>query len=197
MIFNSGEDKPRSRSALDSPTYTVQYGFPIALRFGLVHSNIAKSTQNTEVWLEPATNLVRSSHLRVVFLSFSNNTHTQFGFVYIFNLIIGVGALTLPKAFSNAGLALGTILIFLLCFVSYMTATYMIEAMAAANAYAKLEQRAKKRSSENTCPSDVQKINQVQREIKLVYQARPSLTLQKKTSLTFMEVGRWSGLIEL
>lgn len=121
----------------------------------------------------------------------------QFGFVYIFNLIIGVGALTLPKAFSNAGLALGTILIFLLCFVSYMTATYMIEAMAAANAYAKLEQRAKKRSSENTCPSDVQKINQVQREIKLVYQARPSLTLQKKTSLTFMEVGRWSGLIEL
>lgn len=141
-------------------------------------------------------NLVRSSHLRDV-LSFSNNTHMQFGFVYIFNLIIGVGALTLPKAFSNAGLALGTILIFLLCFVSYMTATYMIEAMAAANAYAKLEQRAKKRSSENTCPSDVQKINQVQREIKLVYQARPSLTLQKKTSLTFMEVGRWSGLIEL
>ena len=140
----------------------MQYGFPIALRFGLVHSNIAKSTQNTEVWLEPATNLVRSSHLRVVVLSFSNNTHTQFGFVYIFNLIIGVGALTLPKAFSNAGLVLGTILIFLLCFVSYMTATYMIEAMAAANAYAKLEQKAKKRSSENTCPSDVQKINQVQ-----------------------------------
>ena len=103
----------------------------------------------------------------------------QFGFVYIFNLIIGVGALALPKAFSNAGLVLGTILIFLLCFVSYMTATYMIEAMAAANAYAKLEQREKKRSSENTCPNDVQKINQVQREIKLVYQARPSLTLQK------------------
>ena len=85
----------------------------------------------------------------------------QFAFVYIFNLIVGVGALALPKAFSNAGLVLGTILLILLCFVSYMTTTYMIEAMAAANAYTKLEQR-KKHSAENTCPNDVQKINQVQ-----------------------------------
>ena len=61
----------------------------------------------------------------------------QFGFVYIFNLIIGVGALALPKAFSDAGLVLGTILLVLLCFVSYMTTTYTIEAMAAANAYEK------------------------------------------------------------
>ena len=69
--------------------------------------------------------------------------------------------MALPKAFSNAGLVLGTILLVLLCFVSYMTTTYMIEAMAAANAYVKLEQR-KKRSAENTCPNDIQKINQVQ-----------------------------------
>lgn len=99
-----------------------------------------------------------------LFLPLQQHTHAfnQFAFVYIFNLIIGVGALALPKAFSNAGLVLGTILLILLCFVSYMTTTYMIEAMAAANAYVKLEQR-KKRSAENTRPNDIQKINQVRR----------------------------------
>ena len=97
-----------------------------------------------------------------LFLPLQQHTHAfnQFAFVYIFNLIIGVGALALPKSFSNAGLVLGTILLILLCFVSYMTTTYMIEAMAAANAYVKLEQR-KKRSAENTRPNDIQKINQV------------------------------------
>lgn len=72
---------------------------------------------------------------------------SQFAFVYIFNLIIGVGALSLPKAFSESGLVLGTILICLLCFVSFMTATFMVEAMAAANAYFKMERLSGSRAS--------------------------------------------------
>ena len=86
--------------------------------------------------------------------------HNQFVFIYLFNLHIGIGLLALPKAFSEGGMALGSILLIILAFVGYMTATYMIEAMAAANAYVKLEQR-KKRSAENTRPNDIQKINQV------------------------------------
>ena len=58
-------------------------------------------------------------------------------------------------------MALGSILLIILAFAGYMTATYMIEAMAAANAYVKLEQRAKKESSENESSSDPQKVNQV------------------------------------
>lgn len=58
-----------------------------------------------------------------------------YAFVYIFNLIIGVGALSLPKSFSEAGYVLGTILLVVLAFMSYVTATFMIEAMASANAY--------------------------------------------------------------
>ena len=73
----------------------------------------------------------------------TQHTHTQFAFIYIFNLIIGVGALSLPRAFSEAGLVLGTILIIVLCGMSLMTATYMVEAMAAANAYSKLGNKRK------------------------------------------------------
>lgn len=68
----------------------------------------------------------------------------QFAFVYIFNLIIGVGALSLPQSFSDAGIALGTILLIVLACMSYMTATFMVEAMAAANAYVRHKARVKK-----------------------------------------------------
>ena len=57
--------------------------------------------------------------------------------------MIGVGALSLPKAFSQAGLVLGALLLFILAFVSYVTATYMVEAMANANAYMKYQFRVK------------------------------------------------------
>ena len=57
--------------------------------------------------------------------------------------MIGVGALSLPKAFSQAGLVLGALLLFILASVSYVTATYMVEAMAIANAYMKYKFRKK------------------------------------------------------
>lgn len=56
------------------------------------------------------------------------------GLIYIFNLIVGTGALTLPAAFHDAGWALGTAVIVALAFMSYLTTTFVIEAMAAANA---------------------------------------------------------------
>lgn len=59
---------------------------------------------------------------------------TWIGFVFIFNLIVGTGALTLPSAFSHAGWVLGSILIVVLAFASYLTVTFVIETMACANA---------------------------------------------------------------
>ena len=61
--------------------------------------------------------------------------------MYIFNLIIGVGALSLPQSFSEAGVVLGTVLLVVLASMSYMTATFMVEAMAAANAYVRYNAR--------------------------------------------------------
>lgn len=54
--------------------------------------------------------------------------------LYIFNLIVGTGALTLPKAFSGAGWLFSSIVLIFISFVSYVTATFVIEAMAICNA---------------------------------------------------------------
>ncbi|ETL37340.1 hypothetical protein, variant 1 [Phytophthora nicotianae CJ01A1] len=56
------------------------------------------------------------------------------GFVFIFNLIVGAGALTIPHAFANVGLIYGCIALSILASVSYVTATFMIEAIAGVNA---------------------------------------------------------------
>lgn len=56
------------------------------------------------------------------------------GLVYVFNLIVGTGALTLPAAFAGAGWLFSTFLMMLLAFVSFVTVTFVIESMACANA---------------------------------------------------------------
>ena len=54
--------------------------------------------------------------------------------VYIFNLIVGTGALALPAAFAMAGWASATVLLLLLALLSYITASWVVETMAACNA---------------------------------------------------------------
>ncbi|KAK8733815.1 hypothetical protein OTU49_006187, partial [Cherax quadricarinatus] len=58
----------------------------------------------------------------------------QTGLIYVFNLIVGTGCLTLPAAFSAAGWGLSAGGILLLAIVSYMTTTWVVECMACANA---------------------------------------------------------------
>mmetsp|Transcript_46590 Transcript_46590/g.117310 ORF Transcript_46590/g.117310 Transcript_46590/m.117310 type:complete len:478 (-) Transcript_46590:102-1535(-) len=54
--------------------------------------------------------------------------------IYVFNLIVGVGCLTLPHAFKEAGLLLSVIFLVLFCIAALITATWVVEAMASANA---------------------------------------------------------------
>lgn len=56
------------------------------------------------------------------------------GLIYVFNLIVGTGCLTLPAAFAAAGWSLSAAGILLLALVSYMTTTWVVESMACANA---------------------------------------------------------------
>ncbi|XP_072029333.1 LOW QUALITY PROTEIN: transmembrane protein 104-like [Amphiura filiformis] len=67
------------------------------------------------------------------------------GLIFVFNLIVGTGALTMPKAFGQAGLVLSGLIIIALAFMSFMTATFVIEAMAAANAIIRYKRKEKKR----------------------------------------------------
>lgn len=61
------------------------------------------------------------------------------GFVYVFNLIVGTGALTMPAAFEEAGWFLSLVAIFVLAFMSFLTLTFMIETMAISNARLRFE----------------------------------------------------------
>jgi len=54
--------------------------------------------------------------------------------VYVFNLIVGAGALALPLAFAETGWVLGIIALIVLAIMSFITATFMVEAMSIANA---------------------------------------------------------------
>ncbi|XP_010795546.1 transmembrane protein 104-like [Notothenia coriiceps] len=63
------------------------------------------------------------------------------GLVYMFNLIVGTGALTMPKAFASAGWVVSISLISFLGFMSYMTTTFVIEAMASTNAQLRWKRR--------------------------------------------------------
>ncbi|XP_044015752.1 transmembrane protein 104 homolog isoform X2 [Aphidius gifuensis] len=63
-----------------------------------------------------------------------NQYSTSVGLVYIFNLIVGTGALTLPAVFARSGWLLGIFVITILALISFITATFVIEAMASANA---------------------------------------------------------------
>ena len=56
------------------------------------------------------------------------------GLVFVFNLIVGTGALTLPAAFAEAGWLLSSVGIVMLAVFSYITAGWMVESMACANA---------------------------------------------------------------
>lgn len=56
------------------------------------------------------------------------------GLIYVFNLIVGTGALTLPAVFQGAGWLLSFFTILMLAFVGFVTVTFIIESMACANA---------------------------------------------------------------
>jgi len=56
------------------------------------------------------------------------------GFIFVFNLVVGVGVLSLPKAFHEAGWVLSTFFLSFICVLSYVCATWVVEAQASANA---------------------------------------------------------------
>lgn len=67
-------------------------------------------------------------------LLFTFSIYLQTGFIFVFNLIVGTGALTLPSVFAKAGWFLGLLVIIILAGISYMTVTFIIETIACANA---------------------------------------------------------------
>lgn len=74
------------------------------------------------------------SHFQLVNKFTASFVCLQVGLIYVYNLIVGTGALTLPAVFTKAGWALSIAVITMLAFMGFVTVTFIIEVMACANA---------------------------------------------------------------
>ncbi|XP_067087738.1 transmembrane protein 104, partial [Osmerus mordax] len=98
------------------------------------------------------------------------------GLVYMFNLIVGTGALTMPRAFATAGWVVSLALISFLAFMSYMTTTFVIEAMASANAQLRWKRREQEEVEDSDSTSDYSDDDVI---IRGRPEARPILSIQR------------------
>jgi len=59
---------------------------------------------------------------------------TFVGGIFVFNLIVGIGAITMPQGFEQAGVGFGSIVLLLIGFASFVSTTWVVEVQASANA---------------------------------------------------------------
>nr|XP_019601164.1 PREDICTED: transmembrane protein 104 isoform X1 [Rhinolophus sinicus] len=110
------------------------------------------------------------------------------GLVYMFNLIVGTGALTMPKAFATAGWLVSLIMLVFLGFMSFVTTTFVMEAMAAANAqlhWKRMENHQEEEDEDSSTASDSDSLIQDNYERA---EKRPILSVQRRGSPNLFEI---------
>ncbi|XP_051987427.1 transmembrane protein 104-like [Xyrauchen texanus] len=110
------------------------------------------------------------------------------GLVYMFNLIVGTGALTMPKAFASAGWVVSLTLISFLSFMSFMTTTFVIEAMAAANAQLRWKRREQEEINDSDSSSDYSDDDDIIRGRSEPIETRPILSVQRAANLDHFDI---------
>uniref|UniRef100_A0A5F5PTA1 Transmembrane protein 104 n=1 Tax=Equus caballus TaxID=9796 RepID=A0A5F5PTA1_HORSE len=110
------------------------------------------------------------------------------GLVYMFNLIVGTGALTMPKAFATAGWLVSLVLLVFLGFMSFVTTTFVMEAMAAANAqlrWKRMENHQEEEDDDSSTASDSDVLVQDSYERA---EKRPILSVQRRGPSNLFEI---------
>ncbi|XP_056309267.1 transmembrane protein 104 [Danio aesculapii] len=110
------------------------------------------------------------------------------GLVYMFNLIVGTGALTMPKAFAAAGWVVSVSLITFLAFMSFMTTTFVIEAMAAANAQLRWKRREQEEVNDSDSSSDYSDDEVIIRGRSEPVETRPILSVQRAANIDHFDI---------
>ena len=89
-------------------------------------------------------------HFHVKFNALVTLSLFQVGAIFLFNLLVGVGILALPSAIAKAGIIAGVICLVTVSFMAFMSATFMIEVLATANAW-----RRTKSVTRRGCPTQL------------------------------------------
>ncbi|XP_022379162.1 transmembrane protein 104 isoform X1 [Enhydra lutris kenyoni] len=110
------------------------------------------------------------------------------GLVYMFNLIVGTGALTMPKAFATAGWLVSLVLLVFLGFMSFVTTTFVVEAMAAANAQLHWKRRENHQEEEDDDSSTASDSDVLVQDNYERAEKRPILSVQRRGSLNLFEI---------
>ena len=69
-------------------------------------------------------------------------TSSWVSFAFVFNLLIGAGALAIPRPFAQTGFVLAAPFLCVLCFLSLLTSLYMVEVLLAVKLITKGEKDA-------------------------------------------------------
>ena len=139
----------------------------------------------------------------------SNSYGLPVAFIYIFNLIVGTGSLTMPKAFENSGYILSSFLLVFLNLMSFVTATFMFESMSITNAikkYQKIEEDEENKKklgyanpivsienndqNLNTSSTDVQNNSQLNYSDEIINEDRPLIASSTSTDTTTNNTNR-------
>ncbi|XP_036268316.1 transmembrane protein 104 isoform X7 [Pipistrellus kuhlii] len=109
------------------------------------------------------------------------------GLVYMFNLIVGTGALTMPKAFASAGWLVSLVLLVFLGFMSFVTTTFVVEAMAAANAQLRWKRMENHQEEDDDHSSTASDSDSLQDNYERA-ERRPILSVQRHGSPNLFEI---------
>ena len=106
----------------------------------------------------------------------------QVGAIFLFNLLVGVGILALPSAIAKAGIIAGVICLVTVSFMAFMSASFMIEVLATANAW-----RRTKSVTRRGCPTQNELLGETNNiKIKTDVLSPPLFEIEQKFEMGYM-----------
>ena len=110
----------------------------------------------------------------------------QVGAIFLFNLLVGVGILALPSAIAKAGVIAGVLCLITVSFMAFMSATFMIEVLATANAWRRTKS-VTRRGCLKECPTQNELVRETNNiKIKTDVLFPPLFEIEEKFEMGYM-----------
>jgi len=116
----------------------------------------------------------------------SSSYSATVGAIFLFNLLVGVGILALPSAIAKAGVIAGVLCLVTVSFMAFMSATFMIEVLATANAWRRTKSITR-RGSAKGCPTQNELMGETNSiKVKTDVLSPPLFEIEQKFEMGYM-----------
>lgn len=110
----------------------------------------------------------------------------QVGAIFLFNLLVGVGILALPSAIAKAGIIAGALCLVTVSFMAFISATFMIEVLATANAWRRTKS-VTRRGHVKGCPTQSELVGETnQIKVKTDVLSPPLFEIEEKFEMGYL-----------